>query len=178
MDLTPNAPEVLAFITPQAMVFKWNVMPFGVANAPALFLLPLFHLMNKIRSILQRRPVVQELMEVGRYLGALGRGEAPHGFRWRCRCDEQEEAPRLKRGGGLHPARPGGWPPNKAAPGRNCRANLRRRDVLVALKGCAPVLVHVPSFGRNLRGSSDPLLGFQGAWLSHAPPRVQQQRSP
>ena len=36
-------------------------------------------------------------------VGALGRGEAPHGSPWRRPCDEQEEAPRVKREGGLHP---------------------------------------------------------------------------
>ena len=34
VDLTPNAQGLLAFITPQGRVFKWKVMPFGVANAP------------------------------------------------------------------------------------------------------------------------------------------------
>ena len=58
VDLTLNAQELLAFITPQGRVFKWKGMPFGVANAPALFQA----LMNKILSILRRRPVVQELI--------------------------------------------------------------------------------------------------------------------
>ena len=61
VDLTPNAQELLAFITPQRRVFKWKVMPFGVANAPALFQ----ELMNKILSILRRRPEVQELISRG-----------------------------------------------------------------------------------------------------------------
>ena len=58
MDLTPNAQELLTFITPQGRVYKWKVMPLGVANAPALFQ----ELMNKILSILRRRPKVQELI--------------------------------------------------------------------------------------------------------------------
>ena len=44
VDLTPNAQELLAFITPQGSVFKWKIMPFGVANAPP----PFQELMNKI----------------------------------------------------------------------------------------------------------------------------------
>ena len=61
MDLTPDAQELPAFITPQGRVFKWKVMPFGGANTPAL----LQELMNKILSILRRRPVVQELISGG-----------------------------------------------------------------------------------------------------------------
>ena len=61
MELTPKAQELLVFITPQGRVFKWKVMPFGVANAPALFQ----ELMNKILSILRRRPVVQQLVSRG-----------------------------------------------------------------------------------------------------------------
>ena len=37
VDLTAAPQELLAFITPKGRVFKWKVMPFGVANAPALF---------------------------------------------------------------------------------------------------------------------------------------------
>ena len=54
VDLTPNAQEVLAFITPQGRVVKLKVMSFGLANAPTLF----EELMNKTLSILRRRPVV------------------------------------------------------------------------------------------------------------------------
>ena len=58
VDLPAAAQELLAFITPKGRVFKWKVMPFGVANAPALFK----ELMNKILYILRRRPLVQELI--------------------------------------------------------------------------------------------------------------------
>ena len=41
VDLTAAAQELLAFITPKGRVFKCKVMPFGVANAPALFQEPM-----------------------------------------------------------------------------------------------------------------------------------------
>ena len=47
-------------------MFKWKVMPFGVANAPPLFQEP----MNKILSILRRRPVVQKLISRGAQMEA------------------------------------------------------------------------------------------------------------
>ena len=61
VDLTAAAQELLAFITPKGRVFKWKVMPFGVANAPALFQ----DLMNKRLYILRHRPLVQESISRG-----------------------------------------------------------------------------------------------------------------
>ena len=61
VDLTRAAQELLAFVTPKGRVFRWKVLPFGVANAPALFQ----ELMNKILCILRRRPLVQELVSRG-----------------------------------------------------------------------------------------------------------------
>ena len=61
VDLTAAGQELLAFITPKVRVFKWKVMPFGVANAPALFQ----KLINKNLYILRRRPLVQELISRG-----------------------------------------------------------------------------------------------------------------
>ena len=61
IDPTAAAQELLAFITPKSRVFKWKVMPFGVASAPALFQ----ELMNKFLYILRRRPLVQELISRG-----------------------------------------------------------------------------------------------------------------
>ena len=61
LDLTGAAHELLAFITPKGRVFKWKVMPFGVASAMTVFQ----KLMNKILYILRLRPLVQELISQG-----------------------------------------------------------------------------------------------------------------
>ena len=61
VDLTAAAHELPAFITPKGRVFKWKVMPFGVADAPALFQ----ELMNKTFYRLRRRPLVQEVISRG-----------------------------------------------------------------------------------------------------------------
>ena len=61
VDLTAAAQELLALITPKGRVLKWKVIPFGVANAPALFQ----ELMNKFLYILRRRRLVQEWISRG-----------------------------------------------------------------------------------------------------------------
>ena len=61
----------------------------------------------------------------------------------------------MKRGSSLLPTRPDWWPRTKAAPGNTGRADCRQRDVLVSPGGCAPVLAHLASFGRNPGGSPD-----------------------
>ena len=55
IDLARAAQELLAFVTPKGRVFRWKVMRFGVANAPALFQ----ELMNEILYILRRKPFGQ-----------------------------------------------------------------------------------------------------------------------
>ena len=65
---------------------------------------------------------------------------------WRRPCDEQEEAPRVKRGGSLHPARPDCWPPTKrprATPGGLIAASvtyLSRREAVPPCLRTSPPL--------------------------------------
>ena len=66
VDLTRAAQELLAFVTPKSRVFRWKVMPFAVANAPA----PFQELMNKILFIVRRRPLVREVVSRGAEMGA------------------------------------------------------------------------------------------------------------
>ena len=67
VDLTAETQDLLAFMTPIVCgVFKWKVMPFGVANAPTLFK----ELMNRILYILRRTPLVQELISRGAEMDA------------------------------------------------------------------------------------------------------------
>ena len=129
--------------------------------------------------------------QVGRRVGALGRGEAPQGSPWRRPCDEQQDALRLKRGGDFHPARPNWWPPAKrprATGGGLIAASVtylfRREDVPPCLRTSPPLGgtlgVHRTSWRIPfpMHACTFLVLGFRGAWVSHAPPRVPKHRRP
>ena len=66
IDLTERAQNLTAFIAPDGRVYKWRVMSFGIANAPALFQ----ELMNQIIALCKQRPAVQELLQRGAVLEA------------------------------------------------------------------------------------------------------------
>ena len=91
----------------------------------------------------------------------------------------------MKMGGGLHPARPDCWPPTKrprATLGGLIAASVtclsRREGVPPSLRTSYPLggtlEVHRTSwripFPRH--ACTFLVLGFRGAWVSHAPPRV------
>ena len=97
----------------------------------------------------------------------------------------------MKRGGGLLPARPDCWPPTKrprATPGGLIAASVtclsRREGVPPCLRTSPPLDgtlgVHRTSWRIPFprRACTFLVLGFRGAWVSHAPPRVPKQRRP
>ena len=97
----------------------------------------------------------------------------------------------MKRGGGLLPARPDCWPPTKrprATPGGLIAASV---TCLSRREGVPPCLRTSPPLGGTLEvhrtswripfprhACTFLVLGFRGAWVSHAPPRVPKQRRP
>ena len=97
----------------------------------------------------------------------------------------------MRRGGGLHPARPDCWPPTKrprATPGGLIAAGvtcLSRREGVPPCLRTSPPLGGTPEVHRTSWRIPFPrhactllVLGFRGAWVSHAPPRVPKQRRP
>ena len=124
-------------------------------------------------------------------VGALGREEAPLDSPWNRPCDGQEETSHMKRGGGLYPARPDWSPPTKQARARP--GELLPAGVICSSRqeGVPPCLRTSPLLGGTLEVHQTPwhilfprhacmflVLGFRGAWVSHAPPRVLKQRRP
>ena len=97
----------------------------------------------------------------------------------------------MRRGGGLHPARPDCWPPTKrprATPGGLIAAGV---TCLSRLEGVPPCLRTSPPLGGTLEihrtswripfprhACTFLVLVFRGAWVSHAPPPVPKQRRP
>ena len=176
---------------------KWSLEKSYLRITREMSLGPLHGCKPKLCLPFAIRVGVQSIMEafltpqVGRWVGALGLGDVPHGSPWRRPCDEQEEAPRVKRGGGLLPARPDCWPPTKrprASPGGLFAASV---TCLSRQEGVPPCLRTSP----HLRGTLEVhrtfwrilfprhactflVLGFRGAWVSHGPPRVPKQRRP
>ena len=57
VELTPEAQRLTAFITPEGRIFRWKVMPFGLANAPAVFQEIMNQIMVQIRSHSKARRV-------------------------------------------------------------------------------------------------------------------------
>ena len=95
----------------------------------------------------------------------------------------------MKREGALHPARPDWWPPAKrprATQGGLIAASVtclsRTEDVPPCLPTSPPLggdlEVHRTSWQIRFQRHAGMLLvlGFRGAWVSHAPPRVLKQR--
>ena len=97
----------------------------------------------------------------------------------------------MKRGGGLHPARPDCWPRTKrprATPGGLIAAGV---TCLSCREGVPPRLRTSPSLGGTLEvhrtswripfprhACTFLVLGFRGAGVSHALPGVPKQRRP
>ena len=97
----------------------------------------------------------------------------------------------MKRGGGLHPARPDCSPPTKrprATPGGLIAASV---TCLSRREGVPPCLRTSPPLGGTLEvhrtswripfprhACTFLVLVFRGALVSHAPPRVPKQRRP
>ena len=74
----------------------------------------------------------------------------------------------MKRQGSLHPARSDWWPLTKRPRATAGGLIAAQRDMRGTPGECAPVLAHVPSFGRNPRGSPD--------FLAYPVPKACQQR--
>ena len=61
IDLMEHPQDLTAFIAPAGRVYKWQVMPFGITNAPAFF----HELMNQVIALCKQPPAVQEVLQCG-----------------------------------------------------------------------------------------------------------------
>ena len=61
VDLTKRAADLLCFKLPNGRIFQWQVMPFGVSSAPAVFQ----ELMGQVMADAKRRPELQAVLKNG-----------------------------------------------------------------------------------------------------------------
>ena len=66
VELINSAEELPAFVAPNGNVFKWKVIPLGLANSPATFQ----ELMKMVRQRLKRKAPMQQLLKCGAVIGA------------------------------------------------------------------------------------------------------------
>ena len=67
VTLSEKAKELSAFVIPNGRVFRWKIMPFGLANAPGIFQ----ELMMQAIARMRRRPEVRSLLEKGSVVAAF-----------------------------------------------------------------------------------------------------------
>ena len=59
VSLTKRAAELSSFITPDGRVFAWQIMPYGLGNAPSTFQ----EMMLKIIGMVKRKGSVKEVIK-------------------------------------------------------------------------------------------------------------------
>ena len=59
VGMSERAKEITSFFTPNGQVWRWNIMPFGISSAPALFQ----ELMERIIAEVKENPKIAKLLE-------------------------------------------------------------------------------------------------------------------